>query len=272
MSLGNVNDGPTIGAMMEAAGSGKTIDEMLKDLGLIQDPDNPDPNIPFAAFFFLTFAVFGQTHQNEALDNIDGLATNLKELTKYFNLFNEMKNLAYDKDNSTQYGWQFFSKAKSLVNLIAGKELVFNDGNKFSTDDIRAIQNYISTLKSEITENKPSNTVIGNGAVIDTLNNILALNNVDVVNMWKSLDTSTINWDDATSVGNFNTAMKEFSKFTNTISEIGSRFEGVSGATTSTLQFNQNNYNQMMSFYKEMLNDWSTMKKASNGAMSQARN
>ena len=58
--------------------------------------------------------------------------------------------------------------------------------------------------------------------------------------------------------------------YSNAFSSISSILSGVSGIETSQLQYNQNNVNQTLSFVKEMLSDWSSMKKAANQAMTQA--
>ena len=233
------NGGPSIGQMLDVAASGKSIDEMLEELGLVEhDRDHPNPEIPFGAFFFLTFAVFGQIKQGESLGNMDKLAQDLKKLVE------STKDLTAFKDflNNCTMPAQSSDQANAIALFNSFRTELNNARDLFDSDTWDRI--------SKTADN-----------VVDAMNN-----------NWREIiaGRSGEKVDDR---GNpITTAeMSAAAQFSDKVSQLQSNITGVSGTEASKMQFDQNNYNQMMSFYKEMLNYWSSMKKASNSAMAQAK-
>ena len=232
MSVQSIQSGgPSIGQMLDVAGSGKSIDEMLEALGLVEhDRDHPNPEIPFQAFFFLTFAVFGQIHQKESLDNMDKLAKDLQDLVGCVNAITSFKECYLSwNDPWGQSQGQTLDKLRNVVEKLNELKHLFPE------DVVTRIQNITNDLTNDINLN------------------------------WYAVVRGR------TPQGGDIETMEIASRFMSKISELQSITTGVSGTQTSKMQFNQNNYNQMMAFYKEMLNYWSSMKKASNSAMAQAK-
>ena len=265
----------------------RSVDDMLDDLGIKKDH-------PFEAFFFLVYFVFGQQKRVDQNKDIDKLSGQMKQLSALYHSYTDLKQDFFNasgRDPANEQNWSadavaaakdFPKKMSAFVNKMMEhyQTAIGQDGVPFWNDpqgrvsptDLEKLHDVVENPPKPIDELFPT---LGGSTLKKVVDSIDKLKNffiaydhppeVNLLNFWQR---SRIG-EQLPYGHNFPNPQGLQDKI-NTVSVLGTTLSGVSGVETAQLQFKQNNANELLSFVKNMLSDWSNMKKSHVQSMSQA--